>query len=117
MVSSLGDRLIESGRVPDQLLRLGIRANLATRLARERRKGLGATRDFVERLRASPIAEQVERANEQHYELPAEFFQLVLGHGSSTAPASGRDGVDTLAAGRGPRCSPSPASAPGSRTG
>ena len=79
MVPALVDRLIESGRVPDPFLRLGIRGNLAIRLARERRKGLGATRDFVERLRASPIAEQVERPNEQHYELPAEFFQLVLG--------------------------------------
>ena len=74
MVPPLADRLIESGRVPDPLLRLGIRANLAHRLARERRKGVNATRDFVERLRASPIAEQVERPNEQHYELPAEFF-------------------------------------------
>jgi cyclopropane-fatty-acyl-phospholipid synthase len=79
MVSSLVDQLIESGRVPDPLLRLGIRGNLATRLARERRKGPDATRDFVERLRASPIAELVERANEQHYEVPAEFFELVLG--------------------------------------
>ena len=79
MGSPLVDRLIESGRVPDPFLRLGIRANLATRLARERRKGLNSTRDFVERLRTSPIAERAERANEQHYELPAEFFQLVLG--------------------------------------
>ena len=79
MASAVVDGLIESGRVPDWLLRRGIRANLATRLARERRKGLGATREFIERLRASPIAEQVERANEQHYELPAEFFELVLG--------------------------------------
>ena len=79
MVSPLVDRLIESGRVPDAFLRLGIRANLAMRIARERRKGLNSTRDFVERLRTSPIAEQVERPNEQHYELPAEFFELVLG--------------------------------------
>ena len=79
MAAPLVDRLIESGRVPDPLLRLGIRANLATRLARERRKGPDATRDFVERLRRSPIAEQVEQPNKQHYELPAEFFQLVLG--------------------------------------
>jgi cyclopropane-fatty-acyl-phospholipid synthase len=79
MVPPLVDRLIESGRVPDPLLRRGIRANLAIRLARERRKGPDATRDFVERLRAAPIAEMVERANEQHYELPAEFFELVLG--------------------------------------
>ncbi len=79
MVPEVVDGLIESGRVPDPVLRLGIRANLALRLARERRKGLGANRDFVEQLRGSPIAEQVEKPNEQHYELPAEFFQLVLG--------------------------------------
>ncbi len=97
MVSSLGERLIESGRVPDQFLRLAIRVNLATRLARERRKGLGATRDFVERLRASPVAEQVERANEQHYELPAEFFQLVLGPRLKYSSCLWQPG-DTLAA-------------------
>ena len=79
MVSPLVDRLIESGRVPDPLLRLGIRASLVNRLIRERRKRLNSTRDYVERLRTSPIAEQVERPNEQHYELPAEFFELVLG--------------------------------------
>ncbi len=79
MVSEVFDGLIESGRVPDPFLRLGIRANLALRLAREQRKGLDAKRAFVETLRESPIALQVEKPNEQHYELPAEFFQLVLG--------------------------------------
>ena len=79
MVSEILDGLIESGRVPDPFLRLGIRANLALRLARERRKGLDAKRAFVETLRDSPIALEVEKPNEQHYELPAEFFQLVLG--------------------------------------
>ncbi len=79
MVSEVVDGLIESGRVPDAFLRLGIRANLALRLARERRRGVDAKRAFVETLRDSPIAPQVEKPNEQHYELPAEFFQLVLG--------------------------------------
>ncbi|MBA2332579.1 MAG: class I SAM-dependent methyltransferase [Actinobacteria bacterium] len=98
MVSALVDRLIESGRVPDPLLRLGIRANLATRLARERRKGLNANREFVERLRAAPIAEQVERANEQHYELPAEFFELVLGPRLKYSSCLWAPAPDTLAA-------------------
>jgi cyclopropane-fatty-acyl-phospholipid synthase len=95
---ALVDRLIESGRVPDPLLRLGIRANLATRLARERRKDLNATREFVERLRAAPIAEQVERPNEQHYELPAEFFELVLGPRLKYSSCLWEPGADTLAA-------------------
>jgi cyclopropane-fatty-acyl-phospholipid synthase len=79
MVSEVVDGLIESGRVPDPFLRLGIRANLALRLAREHRKGIDAKRAFVETLRDSPIALEVEKPNEQHYELPAKFFQLVLG--------------------------------------
>ena len=36
---ALVDRLIESGRVPDPLLRAGVRAACATRLRRERRRG------------------------------------------------------------------------------
>ena len=98
MVPPLVDRLIESGSVPDPLLRLGIRANLLTRLARERRKGSEAGREFVERLRAAPIAEQVERANEQHYELPAEFFQLVLGPRLKYSSCLWEPGTETLAA-------------------
>eukprot|EP00981_Chlorochromonas_danica_P003587 scaffold663_cov169-Ochromonas_danica.AAC.1 len=34
---------------------------------------------FVEELRQSPIAIQQKAANEQHYEVPDEFYQLVLG--------------------------------------
>jgi cyclopropane-fatty-acyl-phospholipid synthase len=73
------DRLIETGRVPDPLLRAGIRAACAARLRRERRRGHDAKHAFVERLHGSAIAEHVEQANEQHYEVPARFFGLVLG--------------------------------------
>ncbi|HST14385.1 MAG TPA: cyclopropane-fatty-acyl-phospholipid synthase family protein [Gaiellaceae bacterium] len=96
MVSAL-DRLIETGRVPDAVLRAGIRLNCATRLRRERRKGPGATSALVERLCAAPIAEQVERPNEQHYELPPEFFQLVLGPRLKYSACLWPPGVATLA--------------------
>jgi cyclopropane-fatty-acyl-phospholipid synthase len=36
-------------------------------------------KQFVEELRHSPIAIAAESANEQHYEVPTEFFKLVLG--------------------------------------
>ncbi len=98
MVAEVGDGLIEAGRIPDPVLRLGIRANLALRLVRERRKGVEAKRDFVEQLRASPIAEQVEKPNEQHYELPAEFFQLVLGPRLKYSSCLWPSGTSTLAA-------------------
>ena len=76
---ALVDRLIASGRVPDPLVRAGVHAACATRLRRERRRGSEAKEAFVELLRSSPIAEQVEKPNEQHYEVPPEFFRLVLG--------------------------------------
>ena len=98
MVSQVVDSLIESGRVPDPLLRFGIRANLFARLERERRKGPGAKEAFLERLRESPIAEEVEKANEQHYELPPEFFRLVLGPRLKYSSCYWPEGVHTLAA-------------------
>jgi cyclopropane-fatty-acyl-phospholipid synthase len=91
------DRLIETGRVPDPLLRAGIRAVCATRLRRERRRAPSFKEAFVERLRESPIAEQVEKANEQHYEVPAEFFRLVLGPRLKYSACLWPDGVETLA--------------------
>jgi cyclopropane-fatty-acyl-phospholipid synthase len=92
------DRLIASGRVPEPLVRAGIRAACATRLRRERRRGADAKLAFVERLRSAPVAEQVEKANEQHYEVPPEFFRLVLGPRLKYSSCLWPDGVETLAA-------------------
>ena len=35
--------------------------------------------DFVEEIKEMPIAINQDDANEQHYEVPASFFQIVLG--------------------------------------
>jgi cyclopropane-fatty-acyl-phospholipid synthase len=74
---------IERGYVPDAAVRFGIRRLLRQRLRFESR---GTCEDqqnrlesFVESARNSPIAPVPEMANEQHYELPAEFFSHVLG--------------------------------------
>jgi cyclopropane-fatty-acyl-phospholipid synthase len=95
--AALIDGIIETGRVPDLLLRAGIRAVCATRLRRERRRGPGFKDAFVERLRESSIAEQAEKANEQHYDVPAEFFRLVLGPRLKYSSCLWPDGVETLA--------------------
>jgi cyclopropane-fatty-acyl-phospholipid synthase len=97
MKTALVDRALETGRVPDPLLRALIRAVCATRLRRERRRAPGFKDVFVERLRRSPIAEQVEKANEQHYGVPAEFFRLVLGPRLKYSACLWPDGVETLA--------------------
>jgi len=73
----------ESGWVPDPIVRLGIRRLVAQRL---REEYAGDPRDREERgqrllreLAESEVALATDTANAQHYEVPAEFFRLVLG--------------------------------------
>ncbi len=76
-------KLAEAGRLPDALIRAGIRALNRKRLREEHRGGIEALREhqrvFVSMLRQSPIAVMTDAANEQHYEVPPEFFLLALG--------------------------------------
>ncbi len=77
---SLGDALIdlaESGRVPDALIRVGIRHLVRQRLREERRHP--SAQAVLETLRAGPIAPSPGQANTQHYEVPTAFFRAVLG--------------------------------------
>lgn len=76
-------QLIEKGFVPKPLLRRGIRKLLDERL-REQRSIFEPSRDraltdWVSQMRTSDIAPVPEKANEQHYEVPPEFFRLALG--------------------------------------
>jgi cyclopropane-fatty-acyl-phospholipid synthase len=75
--------LVESGLVPDALIRATIRRMLRQRLRHEDRGSDQANRvhllDFAEEMRRSPIALRTETANAQHYEVPAAFFERVLG--------------------------------------
>lgn len=78
-----GIEAAERGWVPDSLIRSQIRRLCSQRAgqggrghAEDNRKSL---QDFVQQLRHSPIALVPDKANQQHYEVPAEFFQYVLG--------------------------------------
>jgi cyclopropane-fatty-acyl-phospholipid synthase len=75
--------LAERGMIPDSLIRLGIRALDWRRLGMEKRGGpesqARSKARFIETMKQSPIALQTEKPKEQHYELPAPFFQKVLG--------------------------------------
>ncbi|MFA9460989.1 SAM-dependent methyltransferase [Thiohalorhabdus sp. Cl-TMA] len=75
---------MERGRLPDSMIRAGIRRLLRQRLAQETagspEERLDRKRAFLREMRASPVAPVPEKANEQHYELPADFFERVLGH-------------------------------------
>lgn len=73
----------ESGLIPDTVIRRGIRALLEKRLAAIRADDNEfadtAQGAFLNMMRSSPVALSPELANEQHYEVPAAFFELVLG--------------------------------------
>lgn len=77
------DDILSRNLLPDAALRIGIRRLLAKKLEEEDLKDPEAQQDalsaFIAGLDASPIAVKTEVANEQHYELPTEFFRLVLG--------------------------------------
>ena len=73
----------ESGLVPDSVVRAGIR-RLLDRKRKESRSGnveaaANTLNQFVDMMNASPIALVPHLANEQHYEVPAEFFAEVMG--------------------------------------
>lgn len=93
----LADRVIDTDAVPEALLRLAIRVNLASRLRRERSKGPEAKEAFTQQLCRSPIALAPATANDQHYEVPPEFFELVLGPRLKYSCCSWTDGERSLA--------------------
>lgn len=64
--------------LPDSLLRLGIH-RLVRHTGTQLLNAPAATTRFASDMEAHRIAEHTEAANDQHYELPPEFFALVLG--------------------------------------
>lgn len=73
------DQIIETNLVPDPILRLSIRTLLKSRLKELSSKDQSYQKDYREMLSASPIAVETDKANEQHYEVPSEFFVKTLG--------------------------------------
>ena len=74
---SFGIYLAERGLVPDSLLRLFIKRFSLSRLREANNDD--AKRSVIDGLNNGPIAENTIDANEQHYEVPAEYFKAVLG--------------------------------------
>jgi cyclopropane-fatty-acyl-phospholipid synthase len=95
MTQSVGITLAERGLVPLPGLRLGVR-----RLIRQRLSDAEMDPDpsaFIRELERSPVALRPEKANEQHYEVPPEFFELVLGPRLKYSGAYWPDGAHSLA--------------------
>ena len=93
--------LAERRMLPDTVVRFGIRRLLAQRFDELHADDVERTRDamhsFVDEMAASPIAVAAETANEQHYELPAAFFETVLGPEVKYSSCLWADGVEDLA--------------------
>jgi cyclopropane-fatty-acyl-phospholipid synthase len=97
----MGERWLEDGWMPDWLIRAAIRQICAQRL-REQSAGGPAHeekrfQEFVAQLRQSRIAIHTQSANEQHYEVPSEFYRFVLGPNLKYSCAYWPEGVRSLA--------------------
>lgn len=99
--SAIALRWAEQGRLPDRVVRSGIRHLLRQRLAElhsgDAEAGARITQEFLAQMRAAELAPLPEKANEQHYEVPAAFFAQVLGPHRKYSSCHWPPGVDRLA--------------------
>jgi cyclopropane-fatty-acyl-phospholipid synthase len=75
--------VVERNMIPDVIVRTGIRRELEMELLKVSSLSVEEkatkVREFVAELKTLPIAVSTKSANDQHYEVPDEFFQLLLG--------------------------------------
>jgi cyclopropane-fatty-acyl-phospholipid synthase len=73
-----GIQLAEKGLLPDCLIRFGIRQRLHRKL-RQLQAEPHSPESWIERLASTPLATETAAANEQHYEVPTDYFLQALG--------------------------------------
>lgn len=76
---SIAINLAEQGWLPDPIVRTGVRRLVNQRLIEERTQPSETKASMIASLADSPIALSTAEANDQHYEVPTEFFQSALG--------------------------------------
>ena len=72
---SAGERLT----LPDGVLRAAVKVLVGHTKRRLRSEDVAVEQDFARRMADLPVAINTREANDQHYELPAEFFGSMLG--------------------------------------
>jgi cyclopropane-fatty-acyl-phospholipid synthase len=91
---------VEQGYLPDAVVRRGIRRLCEQRLATlgpdDAETSARITEDFVRAMGASVTAPLPDLANQQHYEVPAAFFDIVLGPHRKYSSAWWPEGVREL---------------------
>jgi cyclopropane-fatty-acyl-phospholipid synthase len=97
----VSDAVVDRGLLPDRVLRAVVRLLLRRRRAAITRGDVEARherkRALLRELDASAVAVHTEDANEQHYEVPTELFDLMLGPRLKYSSAWWGPGVDDLA--------------------
>ena len=75
--------MAETGFLPDFLIRLGIRNLCKKRLLQTKshdcEESLSKKNEYLEKCNSSDVAPLPEKANDQHYEVPSDFYKLALG--------------------------------------
>ena len=75
--------LVYTGLIPDYFIRLGIRLRCRDHLNLLKQEGCEADHttkmEIVKELKTMPVAINTAEANEQHYEVPAAFYDYSLG--------------------------------------
>lgn len=92
--------LLKNDLIPDAFIRYGIRRLLRQRLFEEKKPTIELQwqhwKNYINMLKESPIAIDTKAANEQHYEVPTRFFQLVLGRHLKYSSGYWQEGVTEL---------------------
>ncbi len=87
----------ERAPAPDFMSRAAVRLLVSGARRRLAAAEPGQAAAFARDMDARPIAEQTARANEQHYEVPAAFFEAVLGPRLKYSSCLYPTGTETLA--------------------
>jgi cyclopropane-fatty-acyl-phospholipid synthase len=92
--------LLEKNRIPDSLIRIGIRKLLKERLQQEKKENAELQQahlmKLIEELRSSPIAVNTVEANEQHYEVPTQFYKYCLGKNLKYSSGYWKEGITDI---------------------
>ena len=97
-------RLLDRGLLPDAVVCAGIRRIVSARLREQEAGGIAAAVGRLQRAArafgSGPIAVEADTANAQHYEVPAAFFERVLGPHLKYSARGGRGRADARRSGR-----------------
>ena len=89
-------RRLQDAPFPDMVTRPAIQALVTEARKRLDREGPHDVAAFARQMAERPIAEHTDAANDQHYELPPEFFQICLGKRLKYSCCLYGEGAETL---------------------